>query len=224
MRADNRFLTASEKDMSVLFCCACETTGCLIRPGEFALDVSQDRGCKPSSGIKRSTKMHFLTKLVRLLKQQHEQSKEADGNNRSGEGKQGEKVSAQVLSPELKDNLDAVRARFGESSDLIIREFSFGKEKDGRKKAALVFLDGMVNLSTINDDIIEPLMRQSWLSRRGETSDLSGMDEIRDRLLTVGEVKTVYTYNKVIQACLSGDAVLMTEGSCKALNIGAKGW
>ncbi len=168
--------------------------------------------------------MHFLTKLVRLLKQQHEQSKEADGNNRSGEGKQGEKVSTQVLSPELKDNLDAVRARFGESSDLIIREFSFGKEKDGRKKAALVFLDGMVNLSTINDDIIEPLMRQSWLSRRGETSDLSGMDEIRDRLLTVGEVKTVYTYNKVIQACLSGDAVLMTEGSCKALDIGAKGW
>lgn len=168
--------------------------------------------------------MHFFIKLIRLLKKQHQPEGETSGNNPGEEGSRKERDQSLILSRKLQDNIDAVKAKFGGSSDLIIREFSFGRGKDREIKAVLIFLDGMVNLSTINDNIIEPLMRQSWFSRRGEASDLSGIDEIRDRLLTAGEVKTVRTYNEVAEACLSGDAVLMTEGFCKALDIGAKGW
>ena len=162
--------------------------------------------------------MHFIIKLIRLFKEQHKQNRKEDEDSRRSE------ESTQGLSPALEKNLDTVKARFGESSDLIIREFSFGKDKGAEVKAALIFLDGMVNQSTINDSIIKPLMHDGWYFHAKEASDLSGIDEIRDRLLTVGEVKTAFTYSEVMDACLSGDAVLMTEGSCKALDIGAKGW
>lgn len=162
--------------------------------------------------------MHFIIKLIRLFKGQHKQKRKTDDKSPGGE------ENPQILSRGLKKNLDAIKAKFDESSDLIIREFSFGKEKEGEVKAALIFLDGMVNLPMINDNIIKPLMHDSRLFHAEEISDISSMDEIRDRLLAVGEVKTVYTHNEVTEACLSGNAVLMAEGSCKALDIGAKGW
>ena len=162
--------------------------------------------------------MHFIIKLIRLFKEKHKQNKNMDEGSQSGE------KSPQILSRKLKKNLDAVKARFEDSSDLIIRKFSFGKDKDGEVKAALVFLDGMINLPMINDSIIKPLMHDSRHFHAEEAFDISSMDEIRDRLLAAGEVKTVYTLNEVTEACLSGNAVLMAEGSCKALDIGAKGW
>lgn len=162
--------------------------------------------------------MHFIIKLLLLFKEQHKQKRKSDDKNQSG----GE--SLHILSRKLKKNLDTVKSMFEGSTDLVVREFSFEKGKDREIKAALVFLDGLVNLATISDNIIKPLMHDSRLFHTEETSGISDMDEIRDRLLTVGEVKTVYTYNEVAEACLSGNAVLIAEDFCKALDIGAKGW
>jgi spore germination protein KA len=155
--------------------------------------------------------MRYFQKLTRLLREKNGRT-HADAPDRQ---------EARKLSQSLTKNLDAVAAEFGDSCDLVVRTFSFGR--DGNVRAALVFLDGMADLSLINDDIIKPLMYDS-LYRAGETSRVPGMDEIRDRLLTAGDVKSAYTLEQVLDFCLSGDAVLMVEGSRKALGIGAKGW
>jgi len=88
----------------------------------------------------------------------------------------------------------------------------------------LVFLDGMVSLPLINDNIIKPLMYDSHFFRAGEAPDISSMGGLRDRLLSVGDVKTINTLPDVTEACLSGDAVLLIDGFCNALDISAKGW
>ena len=162
--------------------------------------------------------MHFIMKLFGMVMEQHKQKRKKD------EARQSIEENPNILFRSLKKNLDALKATFEDSSDLIIREFSFGAGKDGEIKAALIFLDGLVNLSMISDSIIKPLMHGGHLFPGDETSGISGMDKIRDRLLAVGEVKTVFTHNEVIAACLSGNAVLLAEGFCKALDIGAKGW
>lgn len=162
--------------------------------------------------------MHFIIKLIRLFMEQHKQKRKRDERKQSGD------EGPQILSRELKKNLDAVKVKFDDSSDLIIREFSFGKGKNKEVKAALIFLDGMVNMTMINDNIIRPLMHDIRFLYARETSDISSMDKIRNRLLTVGDVKTIYTHNDVTEACLSGNAVFMAEGFCRALDIGAKGW
>lgn len=162
--------------------------------------------------------MRFIKKLTWLYQEQHKQKRETD------ESTESEEKNPRILSQSLQNNLDIIKAKFGESSDLIIREFTFGKDRNGEVRAALIFLDGLANLPMINDSIIKPLMHDSRLSHAEESADISSMNEIRDRLLAVGEVKTVYTYDEVTEACLSGNAVLMAESFCKALDIGAKGW
>ncbi|SBW09181.1 Spore germination protein KA [uncultured Eubacteriales bacterium] len=162
--------------------------------------------------------MRFIKKLTWLYQEQHKQKRETD------ESTESEENNPRILSQSLQNNLDIIKAKFGESSDLIIREFTFGKDRNGEVRAALIFLDGLANLPMINDSIIKPLMHDSRLSHAEESADISSMNEIRDRLLAVGEVKTVYTYDEVTEACLSGNAVLMAESFCKALDIGAKGW
>lgn len=162
--------------------------------------------------------MRLSEKLTWLWREQYK------GKGKTEEKSQSEDTGPDILSQTLEKNLNTVKSKFGDSSDLIIRVFSFGKDGDGAVKAALVYLDGLTNLTMINDNIIKPLMYDIHLFHQAETTDLSSMDKIRDRLLSVGEVKTAYTYDEVTQACLAGDAVLMAEGFGKALDIAVKGW
>ncbi len=162
--------------------------------------------------------MRLFKKLVWLFSVQRKQKSKANAKM------QDEERNPRILSQSLQINLDRIRAQFGDSTDLIIREFNFGSNREGGVKAALFFLDGMVNLPMINDSIIKPMMYDSRLTHTEEPDDLSHMDVIRDRLLAAGEVKTVYTYDEAIDACLSGNAILVADGYGKALDIGVKGW
>lgn len=157
--------------------------------------------------------MRYFQKLIWRFKEQNKKAKKENAD---------EAEKPQSLSQELKKNLDAVTAEFGESCDLVVREFSFGK--DGKIKAALIFLDGMANLPLINNNIIKPLMYDSRFFRTEETTGISSIGELRDRLLSVGDVKVASTLYEVMGACLSGDAVLLVDGFCNALDVSAKGW
>ncbi|WRS27791.1 spore germination protein [Oscillospiraceae bacterium MB08-C2-2] len=162
--------------------------------------------------------MRFFDKLFWRLKEQQKQK------NKTAETAESKENSLSILSSSLQKNLDTIKAKFDESADLVIREFTFGNTQNGEIKAGLVFLDGLANLPLINNDIIKPLMYDSRIFATEESEDVSHMDQIRNRLMAVGEVKTVYTYDDVINSCLSGNAVFLAEGFRKALDIGAKGW
>jgi spore germination protein KA len=49
----------------------------------------------------------------------------------------------------------------------------------------------MVNLPLINDNIIKPLMYDSHFFPAEERSDISDMEELRERFLSAGDVKIV---------------------------------
>jgi len=159
--------------------------------------------------------MSYIEKLLMRMKTQNEKADEEDWD--------GEDVKdPQKLSKSLDTNLNAIKKEFEDCCDLVIREFSFGKE--GCIKAALIFIDGLTNQPLINDNIVKPLMYDSRFFRSDETSGFSDIEELRDRLISVGDLKTDQTYRELTQACLSGDAVLLVEGFDKALDISAKGW
>ena len=156
--------------------------------------------------------MRYFQKLMRLVK---------DKNTGKGSGTEGEE-KPQALSGKIQKDLEAIKAEFGDSCDLIVREFYIGSH--GQIKVALVFLDGMVNLTLINDDIIKPLMHNSRFAGLEGMHDISSLNVVHDRLLSAGEVKTAHNLCEVTEACLSGDAVLLMDGVPSALDIGVKGW
>ena len=154
-----------------------------------------------------------LEKLLSQMKMKKTESK-------APEDSQDE--SSEKLSKSLNENLDALVKVFGENCDFVVREFSFGK--DGQFNGAIMFFDGLTNLTMINDSVIKPLMYDSRFARTDDIGSVESLEELRDKLVSVGDLKTIESISGAIDACLSGNAVLFVDGFQKALDISAKGW
>ena len=135
---------------------------------------------------------------------------------------EAEEVNPEKLSKSMNENLNELIKVFGDNCDFVVREFNFGK--GAQFKGAIMFFDGLVNLTMINDNVIKPLMYDSRFVRSDDTGTLESLEELRDKLVSVGDLKTVESISGVIDACLSGNAVLLVDGFYKALDISAKGW
>ncbi|MEA5039462.1 MAG: spore germination protein [Clostridiaceae bacterium] len=158
--------------------------------------------------------MRYYQRLIRQIKQQTRKKEEKEH--------QEQEEPPRRLCSDLKENTDALKGIFGESSDLVIREFVFGKE--GELQAVLMFIDGMVNLSLINDNIVKPLMYDSRMVSPGKHLGVQSMKELRDRLLSAGDIKAIYTISEAAEGCINGDAILLVDGFDEAVEISAKGW
>ncbi|MCX7714333.1 MAG: spore germination protein [Clostridia bacterium] len=120
------------------------------------------------------------------------------------------------ISKSLKENLGDIKSTVGNSSDVIMREFSFGHGVC----AALIFIDGMTDKKVINESIIEPLMYGFKCSE----IDSPDIEKIKLQMIAVSEVKDVDSMDKVIEGFLAGNTVLLMDGSNKALVINTTEW
>lgn len=127
------------------------------------------------------------------------------------------------FTKDLKKNERLLVERLGESPDIIWRQFNlgFGKFQD----AMIVFIDGMTDKNAIQDHILRPLMNESAQWREENTRKLDINEKsIMERLLTVGEMKTVTTVEDVVDAVLAGDTALFIQDLDSAIIMSTRGW
>lgn len=124
------------------------------------------------------------------------------------------------LSKDLSENLRLLRGVIGANDDIKIRLFEIGMQKN--VKAALVFVDGLVNIESMNENVLGALMYGKFLSVTPDEE--YNFKAVREKMLYIGEVQDADRMTDVIDGYLSGDAVLMMDGCAKALIIGCKGW
>lgn len=127
-----------------------------------------------------------------------------------------------ALSEDLAINLDRLKVILGNSGDVILREFSFGSKKE--MKSALVFIDGLIDKNSVNDNVIKPLMYQSRMAFKEDPSKLHNIDYIRTALMSVVNIKQTSSMEQVVDDCLSGNTVFLLNGSDQALTIASYGW
>ncbi len=126
----------------------------------------------------------------------------------------------QNISKDIKNNLKTFTEIIGTSNDIIIRHIVVGRKKP--VKAALIYIDGLINYDIINSNIIKPLMQFD-----GEFDFVSDNLNIRDlmhRIIYAGEMHEFDKFKDIIDGCLSGDTVIIFDGSEQALDISSKGW
>lgn len=126
-----------------------------------------------------------------------------------------------LLCFNLNQNLIILKDIFSVSSDIVIREFDFGQKP--QIHAALIYVDGLVDKATINQSIIKPLMYDSRIIC-SEEAHKENMDHIKTTLLSVGEVQQIPSINKLVDSCMSGDAVLLINGFDEALVMSTRAW
>lgn len=130
------------------------------------------------------------------------------------------KILSTDISAVLEHNLTHLRSIFNKSADIHIREFKFG----GCVDAALVFVDGLVNKKTINEDILQTLMYDTRQTYSCDKLVDDSINTITTAMVSIGAVKYACDFNEFVHGVLSGDAGLLINGSAKALLINSRGW
>ncbi|MCR2804941.1 spore germination protein [Paenibacillus soyae] len=118
------------------------------------------------------------------------------------------------LSASVQANVHAVNARFGSSSDLVVRLFR--SDAAPERVIALLYICGLVETDTINESIIAPMMAMELPPYAEEKGDLL-LESMRACVVPVSSVKDVTTLEEALQYMTDGRCLLMADGSAMAL-------
>ncbi|MCF6409811.1 spore germination protein [Pseudalkalibacillus salsuginis] len=127
------------------------------------------------------------------------------------------------LTGNLKENIQKVKEETGNSDDIIVREIRTGKER--KLNAALIYTDGLIDNRSIQDFILESLMFdiQDIETDKKPSSKENQLQQLKDSVLAVGDLKDITDYNTLFTSLLSGHVILLLDGYTQGFAIGMKG-
>lgn len=128
--------------------------------------------------------------------------------------------SIPIDSTELRVNLEQIRQKTGNSGDIIIREFTIGGSEE-ELQAAIIYVDGIVNNTTINQFVMEVLLNVMLSNEQRTLNDL--VQVITDKIVPIGGLKTLVQWDELYDALLWGQTILLIDGSNEALAIATSG-
>lgn len=148
-----------------------------------------------------------------------------------------------TLFSELSKNLEIIKIKYNSliNSDIVIREFSV-TIKNRAYPAFLLYIDGMVDSTQINDFILKPLMLRNIANTyEGPPSDViqestqnnvtirkikkfDVLDYLYQHLIPQNTVKKVENFSDVISSVNSGNCALFVDTLNTAFDIEVKGF
>ncbi|WP_226668329.1 spore germination protein [Metabacillus litoralis] len=127
----------------------------------------------------------------------------------------------------LSDALKKIKKDIGHSPDIIIREAKIGTVDI--VNIAVIYVDGLADKDLIHHTILQNLMvdlRETRLQEEISTEKVAQF--IKEFSLSAGELEIIINYptnyEKMYETILSGDSILLVDGSTEAFKIGTKGW
>ena len=126
-----------------------------------------------------------------------------------------DKEKKSYLQNDLSSNVDTIREKMSASADLLVREITVSGIKVG-----LLLCEGMVNIQTMAEILIEPLCA---LDLQDKTPK-SLLDWVENRWALAADQSVVYTYEEVFRFMMSGFVVLIIDGIPTAVCMGMQGF
>ncbi|HFK1717950.1 MULTISPECIES: spore germination protein [Bacillus cereus group] len=120
---------------------------------------------------------------------------------------QKETIGSHNISCDLIQNTNDLQKLFQQAPDLVIRQFQLVNESE----AALIYLSGLTDNQSIHNNILSPLMHNSF--------DISNGLPV-----TIGDIQTIDTWNQVENAIFQGDSILLIHGQNTGYQLNTKGW
>lgn len=129
-------------------------------------------------------------------------------------------TNSRPLSLELKENLQQIKKQLGNSPDVKIREFEIASQI----QAAAVFVDNLTDKKLVDDFVMRSLMVDTaHETLKNMASDKNIVDFIINNVLTLGEVQVIKNWNELMLAFLSGETVILINGSVEAISGDTRG-
>lgn len=114
-----------------------------------------------------------------------------------------------TTTPSIAANLKHLSGLFDGIPEFVCKELVL-KNKD---KAAIAYMDGLIDKVLINRDIIRPLLYEEWDDQH-----------VFESAVSMGSVKKNKNWREIEQAILSGKTVLFMEGLSYVLVLETQGW
>jgi len=130
------------------------------------------------------------------------------------------------LSTDLDANMAMLKRTFERCSDIVYREFVLAQNP--RVRLELIYADGLSDRTQISEQILRALELELAMALPGAEREklVRGrvLELVKERGLCSHEVRESDLLPEVVQAVLSGDAVLLVEGHARALISASRGW
>lgn len=122
------------------------------------------------------------------------------------------------LTTELSKNVQLIQSIIGESSDVVQKDIKIAQ----KIKATLFYIDGLCNKELFNEDVIKPLTTSTinenvWLDKKDILSYLN------ENYISP-PVSIFETIDEAILPLMSGDTLLLIDGSMKLIIISTQGF
>ena len=126
------------------------------------------------------------------------------------------------ISKNIAANIQYIKDLLKGSDDLVIRNIEIGDVLS--VKLSVVFIDGLINKEYITEYVIGALLNEEELrsfTLQGYKTTI--LESIKNHGLYSAEIKDESKWEPIVEAILSGDTVLLVDGSPIAVIIGSRG-
>ncbi|MDF2960008.1 MAG: hypothetical protein K0S39_1743 [Paenibacillus sp.] len=117
----------------------------------------------------------------------------------------------------LEHDEQKIKEAFDHCSDVHYRHILIGE--DSPVQALLVWIDGLADKTSLQDDILKSLLHHSNDIHAGM---IHQFNQVVDRLLSVGDVKNTSEFSKLVKSLCEGDTLLLVDGWTQAAAFGTK--
>ncbi len=137
--------------------------------------------------------------------------------NSSKKGKEKQESEDQ-LSSSLTENLETIKQKTGNSSDITIRPLKISGNPN--MNGALIFVGGLVEEQSINNFIIESILHRNF------SDDLTPQQVytvISEQVISLSSVKSSNESNVLFTSLMSGDSIILIDGVAETLIVSTRG-
>ncbi|WP_028549618.1 spore germination protein [Paenibacillus sp. UNC451MF] len=114
------------------------------------------------------------------------------------------------ITDNVTQNVAVLQQMFAKNPDLVVRLLHIKKSGE---RAALLYLSGLTDKNSINNNVLRPLQFES-----GGSEDDFGL------ALTIGHIQTKNRYSEIEYIILQGNSVLLVDGRADAYSLDTAGW
>ena|SRR5690625_872803 len=130
------------------------------------------------------------------------------------------------INKSLEQNKKFIKERLGNSADIIVRELKVGSTP--KTTVAVFYTDGLSDIVSVQKFIMESLLFEfneveNDKSNNKEKSEPL-LEQLKNFVLTVGELKEVTDFEDLLTNLLSGNVILLLDGYVVGFVIGLQQW
>ncbi|MBU3170757.1 spore germination protein [Clostridium estertheticum] len=122
------------------------------------------------------------------------------------------------LSKSLDENINIIKNIFINDTTVVYRSLSIGKHNT--PKCMIIYIDGMVNLKVINEDVIKPLL----LNDIPVVYNSNIIHILIQRVLLTADNKKNSSVDNIINGIIYGKTMLFIDGIDQVISINTIGW